>query len=1001
MVPEGETDHGPISQTTANDGSSSGVKEDNEMPNRREVNEGVDGAEEGLTGHTEGDHGSQNGDENREQTDEDEAVNKDSEDDEEEEEEEEEGEDDEEEEEEEEEEEDEDESSDDNDDDDEESEPKFKYSRPKLPQAMFSDAVSTSLVTDSFFVFATHTGVIYILDNNLLPLSSYRAHSASVLALSTDGKSYVGSASMDGTVVIRSLLDSKDVFGANFQRPVHALALDPNYATSKAFISGGMAGKMIYSERNWLGRRLDTVISPEDSTDDTIISTWWAHPSLIVWMTQAGIFFYSKVSKSVILQIPRPESTMRADLYNPRVCMPESNRIYVGWADTLWTFKLSIEKQTPVKSQGSHLKSAASVLIPSSGSVLSLPPEPKVELENTTTVPWLIGGLASYNEEIVAVLGYLPPKVDKSSGRRLAAPPPELKLYDLESNEEIYADVLSMNGFERLGVNDYHLGQHSATTYYIVSAKDAVVATKRDLKDRLEWHLQHNQYEDAWTMSENIISPQERAKIGIQWVESIVSQDASNEQPDWSRAAQALKLVLNESIGQDMMKQEWDTWGWIFIKSGKIDVLTQVIPIDLSIGIDPNIYSEIIAYYVDHDQGKLLSFLRAWPVDLYDSEHVKRLMELKLEEHEGRQGPATQLTQALATVYVASDDPVPAVHHLLRIQDASVVKLISDYSLLPQLVPQIPDIMTVNLTKESLKMAPIEKIRESSEETVELVAAARHQVLPSTVLEQLTLAGPEFDIMEFLYLEKLSSLDPFASREFGDMQVKLYAEFDRPKLLSFIQKNTNYNLGSAVQICETNNYIPELVYLLGKVGQNKRALKLIIEDLKDPERAIEFVTTQKDRDLWNDLIEYSIDKPNFLRILLDKGRDAIDPITILKEIPDHIQVPGFKSILLDVFMEKDISLSISKDVLEIMNSDAQKNSKQLREGQTRGHTVAADSENETHDFSQTLIVVDDDLVPEKELIGEVYTIDHDVSGVSVKKKIDHLLYILRHLPERQ
>lgn len=45
------------------------------------------------------------------------------------------------------------------------------------------------------------------------------------------------------------------------------------------------------------------------------------------------------------------------------------------------------------------------------------------------------------------------------------------------------------------------------------------------------------------------------------------------------------------------------------------------------------------------------------------------------------------------------------------------------------------------------------------------------------------------------------------------------------------------------------------------MGDNKRALNLIIERLADVNRAIDFAKEQNDDDLWEDLFKYSETRP--------------------------------------------------------------------------------------------------------------------------------------------
>lgn len=88
----------------------------------------------------------------------------------------------------------------------------------------------------------------------------------------------------------------------------------------------------------------------------------------------------------------------------------------------------------------------------------------------------------------------------------------------------------------------------------------------------------------------------------------------------------------------------------------------------------------------------------------------------------------------------------------------------------------------------------------------------------------------------------------------------------------------------ALEICQQRNFVEETVFLLskylemkvlvsgnesnyfsslftGRMGNCRRALQMIMEELEDVDKAIEFAKEQDDAELWEDLISYSIDKP--------------------------------------------------------------------------------------------------------------------------------------------
>ncbi|MGG6499098.1 UNVERIFIED_CONTAM: CLH domain-containing protein, partial [Bacteroidetes bacterium 56_B9] len=78
--------------------------------------------------------------------------------------------------------------------------------------------------------------------------------------------------------------------------------------------------------------------------------------------------------------------------------------------------------------------------------------------------------------------------------------------------------------------------------------------------------------------------------------------------------------------------------------------------------------------------------------------------------------------------------------------------------------------------------------------------------------------------------------------------IRLFAEYDRDLLLTFLKSSEVYSFDKAAEICEKRHYIPELVHILSKTGQTKRALFLIIGELGDVSQAIAFA--KEHPDLW-------------------------------------------------------------------------------------------------------------------------------------------------------
>lgn len=99
--------------------------------------------------------------------------------------------------------------------------------------------------------------------------------------------------------------------------------------------------------------------------------------------------------------------------------------------------------------------------------------------------------------------------------------------------------------------------------------------------------------------------------------------------------------------------------------------------------------------------------------------------------------------------------------------------------------------------------------------------------------------------------------------------MNLYAKYDSKKLLSFLKRSNNYPIQEALDICKRELFYEEMVYLLGRMGNTSEALSIIIHKLQNIQTAIDFCKEHDDMDLWNDLINQSLDRPDIMTKLLD------------------------------------------------------------------------------------------------------------------------------------
>ena len=532
---------------------------------------------------------------------------------------------------------------------------------------------------------------------------------------------------------------------------------------------------------------------------------------------------------------------------------------------------------------------------------------------------------------------------------------------------------------------------------FIHSPYDCVLATKRDLGDHLDWLLSKENYKDSWTLvdthpevvSSNLIksrepSPtrppikqrnsnedffaddassttlsadravdsaaeKEKRRIGDRWVRQLVDSG------DWLTAGRVSKKVLTTSAG-------WEHWAWEFIRAQKYEEMTPYLPTTrLRPPLPGIIYGIFLGHHIVRDRLRLKELLDQWPTELYDVPSVITALEETLKTDKVRQDSTEDgetgrdwriLTEGLAKLLLADGRSKEALHWYIRLQDAdTALKLIADQHLLDAVADDIPGLILLRVSKEQLRSAPRAELEDATSDIIDLLAGEAHYgvVRPETVVNQID----KKDYRPFLYFylralwsgrsvtsqpsktERLETDGRLLVEGFGDLAVGLFAEYDRPLLMEFLKSSQSYDFEQAYAVCEKRSYVPELVYLLSKTGQTKRALFLIIDRLADVSQAIAFAKSQADPDLWNDLLEYSMDKPRFIRGLLEEVGTAIDPITLVRRIPTGLEIEGLRDGLIRMIREHEIQFSISQGVARVLRGEVAAAMDTLRTGQKR------------------------------------------------------------------
>ncbi|CAJ0628978.1 9287_t:CDS:10 [Entrophospora sp. SA101] len=422
----------------------------------------------------------------------------------------------------------------------EEEEPKLKYKRLEadIGKILTTQAASAMAVSKRLVVLGTHNGEIFILDFDGNRIKQYSSNSATISDISIDAyEEYIASASIDGKVIIHKWEDdSTQVF--NYRRPLKCVSLDPNFRDTQQFVSGGLAGNLILSDKGWFGQKQEKIL--QHSGEGPIYAASWKG-SLIAYANDEVRVFFNLFFNYYI---------PRADLYRCNLCWRSDTQLLIGWANNV---QICAIKDKP------------------KNEIVAGRPIQYVEVTLFQT-DFIVCGIAPFKDMIV-LLAYItdditnnPDSNDTQQYKRPHAKRPEIRIINA-FNEEISTDVLSLHGYQHYQANDYTLDYFpEEDMFYIVSPKDLVLSKPRDLDDHICWLLERSRYEEALTSLQEAqvwggSKVYDFTDIGEKYLSYLIE-----EQEDFSKAAENCTRILKKDA--DL----WEKWVFIFAKLRQLQV---------------------------------------------------------------------------------------------------------------------------------------------------------------------------------------------------------------------------------------------------------------------------------------------------------------------------------------------------------------------------------------------------------------------------------------------
>ncbi|XVF05278.1 hypothetical protein REPUB_Repub05bG0158000 [Reevesia pubescens] len=752
------------------------------------------------------------------------------------------------------------------DEEEEEEEPRLKYQRMggSIPSLLSSDAASCIAVAERMIALGTHDGTVHILDFLGNQVKEFAAHSAAVndLSFDVDGE-YIGSCSDGGSVVINSLFtDEKLKF--EYHRPMKAIAIDPDYArrTWRRFVAGGLAGHLYFNTKKWLGYR-DQVLH---SGEGPIHAVKW-RTNLIAWANDAGVKVYDAANDQRITFIERPRGSPHPEILLPHLVWQDDTLLVIGWGTSVKIAAIRTNLNKGANGTYRHVTTSNMN---------------QVDIVASFQTSYYISGIAPFGDSLV-VLAYISGEEDGEKefsstipSRQGNAQRPEVRIVTW-NNDELATDALPVHGFEHYKAKDYSLahapfsgssyagGQWAAgdePIYYIVSPKDVVIAKPRDAEDHIAWLLQHGWHEKALAAVE---AGQGRSELldemGSRYLDHLIVERK------YAEAASLCPKLLRGSA------TAWERWVFHFAHLRQLPVLVPYIPTDNPRLRDTAYEVALVALATNSSFHKdLLSTVTSWPPVIYSALPVISAIEPQLNTS----SMTDDLKEALAELYVI---------------DGQYEKAFSLYADLMK--PDIFDFIEKHNLHDSIREKVVQLMMLDCKHAVSLLIQNRDLITPSEVVSQLLSSGNKCGSRYFLhlYLHSLFEVNPHAGKDFHDMQVELYAKYDPKMLLPFLRSSQHYTLEKAYEICVRRDLLREQVFILGRMGNSKQALAVIINELGDIEEAVEFVTMQHDDDLWEELIQQCLHKPEMVGVLLEHTVGNLDPLYIVNMVPNGLEIP--------------------------------------------------------------------------------------------------------------
>ncbi|XP_055377491.1 vacuolar protein sorting-associated protein 41 homolog [Condylostylus longicornis] len=746
-------------------------------------------------------------------------------------------------------------------------EPIFKYIRigNDLTDIVNNDIVTCVAVHEKFLVFGTYCGRIHILDHQgylAKPLAEKLVkishfHSVAVNQISIDKKGEFLASCSDDGKIFLTGLFGDD----GDQKLLLGKSVKCIALDSETKYSS--VNRFIIGDENLILYEKNFLNNMKPvvlcKADGYVSAVSW-NTQFIAWTSNTEVRVYD-LNEKCSLGVMKWEEPKYYSLKNFRCNLrwTDSCTLLIGWGDTVRI--CIIRKRNSID--------ASTRLYP--GHI--------VDPISTFQTPFFISGLASLDMDRLVLLGY--EKKRNEDNDEALRPILCVVTYTSNDYERITTDSLSLRGYQKYKVNDYFLEYiKEEKRYYIVAPKDIVVAILHDVDDKIQWLIEHKKFDTALELvSTNNTIKFSYLSVARGYIDHLLSLK------QYSAAAKLCSTALGDN------KSLWEEEVYKFVKHQELRSISPYLPCSATTKLDPYVYEMVLFEYLKLDAKGFLNLVKKWPPDLYNAAAVINAVKDNFSKEKGN-----ELLEALAILYAHEENYNCALKLYLTIKNKEVFNLIKTCGLYSSIYPMI-----IPLIELDSKMA--------------MDILLHKEVSSDIVVEHL-------EQRQDLLFEYLKGYDKeIKNGKYHWKLVNLYAKFDNKLLLSFLKRSNNYPIQEALDICKRESFYEEMVYLLERMGNTSEALNIIVQKLKDIDKAIEFCKRLGDSDLWSDLIKESLKNNELIPLLLNNMVGYIEPEILVEQIKPGENIPGLKNSLIKMLHDYSLQESIQEGYNEVVVTD--------------------------------------------------------------------------------